>query len=951
MPPEPRNGDPSDRRTPGRQIGRAFVVRADEAGRRRVRARRREARRLEARRRTEKRPGEKRGRRSPAHPDPPARADGPAPDAAASFSAAAVVAAVLTVPWFFGSAASLQLALASAGLAVVAGGLALRFGSGPVPAAVWPAAGALALGAAQAVSPISGDSLETAAGTLTPHLVPVSVARSSTRETLAVLTLAVLAFLLAARAGSAAAGRRVVWWGVAGTAAAFALVGLIGRSGLTTEYGLSSTDEHAGALTGPFFAGLNRSHAAELLNLGLAAALGLLAVGGGRAAAVCGVVVAAGLAVTGSRAGLLAVPAGLLLAGVAVAATRRRRATAALEPPGRSVAAPFDRGRAGWVVAAGALTVAAGIAVSLWRFEVEETTLGRLEGSRQSTFREQIAGRWDHWGDAVGVAADLPLFGAGLGTHRYATPGYQTEPSSVWYTHADNQYVETLVEGGAAGAALLAAFAVCLFLGVRGAGRAGAADAVVAAAYAGGAIAAHALFDYGIARPPVLLTAAVLLGTACGAGTPGTPGRFARVPRAALAAVLVVAAGWAAREHWRAAPAAPHRELNTVNDDATVWPEAAVVAEIERLGAAVERRPDDVEGRFALGRLLMRRYRDETFAALREDPAAAGASDRTLARIADPGFGAFAALGPGGAAGLSAVRSDERVRGTLVPAFAHLSAARAACPFVPRLDYHLARIAWAVPGEDPTGRPSLLALHRNFPADVDAQAAAAARAQRLGLDDLADACWRAAFALDPGRADRFVAAATRDRVPTDAELARILALLPADPVRRSAAAAAVSGEFPALAAAIAAEVLAGDPAPRERAFALRLAGDAAGAVEALRTHLAAASRDHEARAALIGWLIEDGLLDDAAEQLGILTALSPADPAARRLADRLAEARRERARGGNGRGAPRPGGTSPFRNGPAPDVRAGEPNRRGPRERRIAGRGAGSVLMGADRRP
>ena len=891
---EPRNGDPSDRRTPGRKIGRAFVVRADEAGRRRDRARRREERRRAA----------QTAPPSPTRVGPPARTDGPPPDAAASFSAVAVVAAVVTAPWFLGAAASLQLALASAGLAVVAGGLMLRFGVGPVPAAVWPMAGALALGAAQAGSPISGESLETAAGTLSPHVVPVSVAGSSTRETLAVVTLAVLAFLLAARAGTAAAGRRVVWWGVAGTAAAFALVGLIGRSGLTTEYGLSSTGENAGALTGPFFAGLNRSHAAELLNIGLAAVLGLLAVGGGRAAAVCGVVVAAGLAVAGSRAGLLAVPAGLLLAGAAVVATRRRRAHAGFGPPGRPpvgappAGAPFDRGKAGWVVAAGAVTVAAGVAVSLWRFGVEDTTLGRLEGSRQSTFREQIAGRWDHWTDAVGVAGDLPLFGAGLGTHRYATPGYQTGPSNVWYTHADNQYVETLVEGGAAGVALLIAFAVCLFFGVRGAGRAGAADAVVAAAYAGGAIAEHAAFDYGIARPPVLLTAAVLLGTACGAGTAGTAGRFARALRAALAAALVVAAGWAAREHWLAAPTAPHRELNTVNDDAIVWPEAAVDAEIGRLSAAVERRPDDVEGRFALGRLLMRRYRDETFDALRDDPAAAGASDRTLARIADPGFGAFAALGPGGAAGLSAVRSDDRVRETLVPAFAHLSAARAACPFVPRLDYHLARIAWAVPGEDPTGRRFLLALHRNFPADVDAQAAAAARAQRLGLDELADACWRTAFGLNPARTDRFVSAVTRNRAPTDAELARILALLPADPVRRSAAATAVSGEFPALAAAIAADVLGGDPAPRERAAALRLTGDAGGAVEALRTHLAAASRDNEARTTLIGWLIEDGRLDDAAEQLGILTALSPGDPAARRLTDRLAAARRERTRGG-----------------------------------------------------
>ncbi|WP_171187134.1 O-antigen ligase family protein, partial [Alienimonas chondri] len=429
-----------------------------------------------------------------------------------SYAAVAVVAAVITTPWFLGTAESIQLGLATAGLAFVAGGLTLKSGAGLIPGAVWPLVGVLLLGASQALSPISGADLETTTGELAPHFVPVSVARSSTRETLAVVTLGVLTFLLASQAGVHSASRRVIWWGVAGTAAAFAVAGLVGRLGLSMQYGFRSTESEAG-LTGGFFASMNRGHAAELMNLGLAAVLGLLATGGGRAAAACGVVIAAGLVVAGSRAGLAAVPVGLLCVGGGLAFLGRRGANGETHPSAEA-GAIFDRQRARWVVAAGVVTVLGGAAMSLWQFEVEDTTIGRLEESWTSTFEEQISFRWEHWKDAIGVAGDLPFFGAGLGTHRYATPPYQTEPATSWATHADNQYVETLVEGGIAGLFLLAATAIGLFWGVRRAGAAGAGDAVVVAGYAVGAIAVHGAFDYGITRPPVLLTAAALLGAA-----------------------------------------------------------------------------------------------------------------------------------------------------------------------------------------------------------------------------------------------------------------------------------------------------------------------------------------------------------------------------------------------------------------------------------------------------
>ena len=373
----------------------------------------------------------------------------PPPDGPAAVAAAAVVGVVATAPWLFGSAGSLHVAASAAALAAVAAVVTLWRGTGPVPAMTLPLAGLLGLAAAQFLSGVTGDDLEANGGGLEPHLVPVTVCAAATREAAALLAAGLLGLLIAARAGVTLAGRRVVWWGVAGTAAAFAVVGLAGRLGRAAEFGFVGVLEGDGGLTGPFFAGFNRNHAAQLLNVGLAATVGLLAAGGGRAAAACGATIAAGLVVTGSRGGLAAVPAGLLLAAAGLAVVR----------PGGLGSGETDGPdlrRAGRVCVAVAGIVAAGVAFALWQFDLGQTGLGRLDESRKSTVTEEISGRWEHWTDAVKVAGDLPAFGAGLGAHRFATLPYQSRPVGGWFTHADNQYVETLVETGFVGLALLA---------------------------------------------------------------------------------------------------------------------------------------------------------------------------------------------------------------------------------------------------------------------------------------------------------------------------------------------------------------------------------------------------------------------------------------------------------------------------------------------------------------
>lgn len=70
--------------------------------------------------------------------------------------------------------------------------------------------------------------------------------------------------------------------------------------------------------------------------------------------------------------------------------------------------------------------------------------------STETIYRE---GRFGHWSDAVKIIPDFPLMGTGFGTYQYAYLPYQTHPelATLRFYHADNQFLEWAVEGGAIG--------------------------------------------------------------------------------------------------------------------------------------------------------------------------------------------------------------------------------------------------------------------------------------------------------------------------------------------------------------------------------------------------------------------------------------------------------------------------------------------------------------------
>ena len=68
-----------------------------------------------------------------------------------------------------------------------------------------------------------------------------------------------------------------------------------------------------------------------------------------------------------------------------------------------------------------------------------------------------------HWNDALNFASENILWGVGSGTYRYVSPSFQTFHYPRVFAHAESVYVETLVEMGIFGIALLLLAFVMLF--------------------------------------------------------------------------------------------------------------------------------------------------------------------------------------------------------------------------------------------------------------------------------------------------------------------------------------------------------------------------------------------------------------------------------------------------------------------------------------------------------
>ncbi len=200
---------------------------------------------------------------------------------------------------------------------------------------------------------------------------------------------------------------------------------------------------------------VNRNNAALLMNIGLAASLGLLAwrlaaltgmevddkdfeIGEllsllNDRASIVGVISAAlclcGLLVCGSRGGLAALVVGSLLA---LGWVRQQRGSKTVPVVG--------------------LAILVCVAILLIPLNLDMQSIQRLEifsGDDTSTLLRDA--RFPHWQDGMQTAKAYFPAGSGLGSYAYAYLPYQHAGSDKWFHHADNLWLELLVEQGLPG--------------------------------------------------------------------------------------------------------------------------------------------------------------------------------------------------------------------------------------------------------------------------------------------------------------------------------------------------------------------------------------------------------------------------------------------------------------------------------------------------------------------
>jgi O-antigen ligase len=116
------------------------------------------------------------------------------------------------------------------------------------------------------------------------------------------------------------------------------------------------------------------------------------------------------------------------------------------------------------------------------------------------------------WPDALRMVPDFPAFGSGMNTFGSAYPRYQRVWTSVWFGQAHNEYLQALLDMGAAGLVLVTALLLRL---VAGATRHAAAS-VIGIGVLGSLLASaiHNLVDFNWQIPANAATFAMLAGLA-----------------------------------------------------------------------------------------------------------------------------------------------------------------------------------------------------------------------------------------------------------------------------------------------------------------------------------------------------------------------------------------------------------------------------------------------------
>ncbi len=570
---------------------------------------------------------------------------------------------------------------------------------------------------------LSTDGLPAAADTSVAH--PLSLYPASTRHDLGLLGLAVAVFILANLALTERRAQLMLCGITATNGAVLAMFGIVQQLTSTADRLFWSVPIPEGAI--PFASFVNRNHAGGYLNLCVATGLAILfwtlnsrqdvdgsdpddfaeamAWGSPRERWTVSL-----LAHLNARTLLVTTIAASAAAGVICSLSRG--AILAMVCAGCVTAFVAIRARGtGSVAVIAMLVLTVGLGLSFW--------LGRgelLQERITETVAELESGgssRIDHWQDVLSACRDYWLTGTGLGTYRYVYRAYETQLYTGWFYHAENQYLESLVEGGWLGLTLVLFAVGCVLVATvrlmfwR---RDPLAFAIgLCGLYAIVAQAVHAFFDFGLYLPANAILLAAVCGMSCAKIPPQETSdnmwvsHVSWLTRGVHAAVLILSVVWLI---WGGLQirrtAAVATQMNAIRDLPSEQPMAAeqIASLIDRLEAAIKASPCDAEARFRLAGLYTLSYRAKAAAAMVEQKV--GLDQEKLWRITAPVFlhRRASELARSNAEQFAALQQQDVVKHDLRLAWQNLQLARQCCPIMSQTNLALAELFVASPWQD-----------------------------------------------------------------------------------------------------------------------------------------------------------------------------------------------------------------------------------------------------------
>jgi len=380
----------------------------------------------------------------------------------------------------------------------------------------------------------------------------------------------------------------------------------------------------------------------------------------------------------------------------------------------------------------------------------------------QSTYQQD--GRIDHWPVALRAARHVWGLGAGLGAYKQINPLFEQRPYARVFERAHNQYLETLVDGGAVAIGLLA---LALGMAVRLFGRAASSsDSSLAAAGTAALVALafqvlHGLIDFCLYLPAGLLLMAAIAGLVVlprrqrgghqqtkDASAGPTPLRWQGGLLLALLAPAVVLAALVLHQQARIDRAMRLFPWRTVDSEFTRDNADQLV---NQLTQAAENCPLDGEAWQAVGEALVLRYRVMARDAIALEFGLA-IDNPELWELTNPANllnRATLFQSQADSAQLAELRADEVIVANLPAASRAYRAANRACPLLPRPVQRLYELSWLGDESAQVAEDALARLVRLAPHDDQRLFEIGSLAYLAGRPGDAIGPWRRALVMRP----------------------------------------------------------------------------------------------------------------------------------------------------------------------------------------------------------